>query len=225
MIIYDKVIQGTDEWKELRHGKVGGSTAAKIMTKLDKSVCECAIFTKMLAEHMEDFDLFTNEYSNAAMQRGNEFEPLAREEYERLMGVKVQQVGWVELKETKGFVGISPDGWIQKAKKSIEIKCPNADTHVNYMLNFNDFLEEYCWQIVHNFYVLGVDSVDCISYRPENKFKPIIIHTVTKDTEIRISKKEVYKVWELVQMLDARCNELYNEIQKEIKNQNKQLEF
>ena len=63
---------------------------------------------------MEDFDPFQSSYQNAAMQRGNEYEPFAREEYERIYGETVQQVGWVEL--DNGFIGISPDGWIQEKK-------------------------------------------------------------------------------------------------------------
>ena len=224
MKIYDKIIQGSDEWKELRHGKVGGSTAKKIMTNLDKPVNTCAVFSQLLAEKMEDFDPFQSDYQSLAMQRGNEYEPLARGEYERITGYTVKQIGWAELENQ--FVGISPDGLIPSIKKSIETKCPSANTHVDYMLDFNSFLEEYCWQVVHNFLVLGVDSVDCISYRPENKIKPIIIYTVTPDTEIRISKKEVKKVSELVKMLDARLIELKSALDVEIENQkNKQIIF
>jgi predicted phage-related endonuclease len=224
MKIYDKIVQGTDEWKELRHGKVGGSTASKVMTKLDKSVTDCAVFSDMLSEWMEDFDPFQSDYQSAAMQRGNEYEPLARDEYSRITGNTVKQIGWAEMEEADGFVGISPDGLVGD-KKAIEIKCPSANTHVRYMLDFDEFLEEYCWQIVHNFLVLEVDTVDCISYRPENKVKPIIIYTVTKDTVIKISAKVSKPIHELVTMLEARLIELYNGLQKELVNQTKTIEF
>ena len=125
MKIYDKIIQGSDEWKELRHGKVGGSTAKKIMTNLDKPVNTCAVFSQLLAEKMEDFDPFQSDYQSLAMQRGNEYEPLARDEYGRITGYTVTQIGWAELDGE--FVGISPDGLIPSIKKSIEksieIKC------------------------------------------------------------------------------------------------------
>jgi predicted phage-related endonuclease len=223
MKIYDKIVQGTDEWKELRHGKVGGSTASKVMTKLDKPITECAVFTDLLSEWMEDFDPFQSDSQSSAMQRGNELEPLARDEYSRITGNLVTQIGWAESNEIS-FIGISPDGLVGD-KKAIEIKCPSATTHVKYMLDFNEFLEEYCWQIVHTFLVLGVDTVDCISYRPENKVKPIIIFTVTKDTEIKISAKITKTVEDLTLMLKTRLVELLCELQKEIKKQNKQLEF
>lgn len=225
MITYPKLIQGSDEWKEFRHGKAGGTTAKKAMTNLDKSIRSCAVFNELLSEHMEDFDPFQSDYKSYSMARGNEYEPLAREEYERVTGNKVSQIGWA-CSDSEKRKGISPDGIVYLKNKSIEIKCPEATTHVKYMLDFNDFLEEYCWQIVDNFLILGVDSVDCISYRPENKIKPIIIFTVTKETEIKISAKVIKKVSELVEMLDSRLNELFAEIDAEIEKQNnKELQF
>lgn len=223
MIIYDKIIQGTDEWKELKHGKIGGSSASDVMTKLDKSITECAVFSKILAEHMEDFDPFTEGFQNAAMQRGNELEPIARQEYERIFQLEVTQVGWVELENR--MVGISPDGMIPAQNQSIEIKCPTASTHAKYLLDENLFLEDYAWQLVHNFLVLGIDFMDCISYRPENKFTPLWTRRIHLDTEIKISAKVTKPIRELVVMLDVRLNELEVEVKKAIKQLNKQLEF
>ena len=76
------------------------------------------------------------------------------------------------------------------------------------MIEPQKLIEKYCWQIVHYFLVLGVDSVDCISYRPENKLKPIVIETVTPDTVIAISKKEEFSVCEFVVMAGNRLIEL-----------------
>lgn len=215
MKIYKDIQQGTTKWLEIKHGKVGGSMLAKIMTNLDKSVRTCAEYLSILAENMEDFDPFQINFQSAEMARGNEFEPLARKEYERINGVIVEQVGWVENEEIK-ISGISPDGWMPESKKSIEIKCPSDNTHVGYMLNPNAFLEKYCWQIVCNFLVLEVESVDCISYRPENKIRPMIIETVTPDTEIQISKKEKYSVMDLVGMAEERLMELERCIAEDI---------
>ena len=187
MKIYKDLVQGTDEWKLVKWGKIGGSTANALMTKLDKPITECSAFWSIMAERMEEFDPFNESFKSFSMQRGNELEPYARKEYERITELHVEQYGWVELEN--GTVGISPDGWMPDQKKSIEIKCPEGQTHAKYMNDFGLFLTEYAWQIVHNFLVLGVESVDCISYRPENKINPIIIHTVTADTIIEINKK------------------------------------
>ena len=224
MKLYKELLQGSTEWLEIKHGKVGGSRLAKIMTNLDKSVRDCAEYYAILAEHMEDFDPFKISFLNQDMIRGNEFEPLARIEYERINGVKVEQVGWVEMDDIK-ISGLSPDGWIPLLSKSIEIKCPSDNTHVMYMLNPNAFIEKYCWQIVANFLVLEVESVDCISYRPENKLKPMIISTVTLDTTIQISKKECYTVEELVGMGKYRLMDLEFCIKKDIEMIKKENKF
>ena len=213
MKIYDKIIQGTDEWKELRHGKIGGSTAKEIMSKYEKPITECAAFYTLLSDQMEDFDPFANEFTSFSMQRGNELEPEARSEYERITGIEMAQFGWIEI---DSFVGISPDGWNIKLKKAIEIKCPAANTYAKYLLNFDEFLSDYVWQLVHYFVVLGVDSVDCVAYRPENKLIPIIIHTITKETKIKISAKVTLPILELMTMLQMRLTEAKSAIDSEI---------
>ena len=48
MKIFKEIVQGSDQWKEIRWGKIGGSTANKLMTKLDKPVCEVAEFNATL---------------------------------------------------------------------------------------------------------------------------------------------------------------------------------
>ena len=201
MTIYDKIIQGSDEWKEIRHGKVGGSTANEVMAKADKPITECAAFYALLSEKMEEFDPFTSDFVSLAMQRGNELEPEARKEYERITGIKMSEYGWIEIDD---FVGISPDRWNQELKKAIEIKCPEAKKYAQYLVNFDEFLSDYCWQLVHYFVVLGVDSVDCVAYRPENKVKPIIIKTITKETVIKISANVSKSISELAEMLEFR---------------------
>lgn len=216
MKIYKDLQQGSQPWLEIKHAKVGGSRLSKIMTKLDKSVRECAEYYDILAEHMEDFDPFECGFQSIAMARGNEFEPLARKEYERIYGVTVEQYGWVQNEEIK-ICGISPDGHIPELRKAIEIKCPSDNTHVMYLINPAAFLEEYCWQIVHNFLVIGVKSVDGISYRPENKIKPMLVIPTTKDTLIQISKKECYPISYLVELAEKRLRELEVCISEDLK--------
>lgn len=224
MKIHKEIEQGSEKWLEVKHAKVGGSRLAKIMTNLDKPVRECAEYYSILAEHMEDFDPFHSDYQSAEMARGNEFEPLARDEYARIYGVTVEQYGWI-AHDTIKISGISPDGFIQSLNKSIEIKCPSDNTHVIYIMNPMAFLEKYCWQIVDNFLVMSVDSVDCISYRPENKIKPMMVYTVTRDTIIPISKKESLPVSVLVTRANARLLALESCIAEDLRKLNENNEF
>ena len=205
MKIYKEIVQGSEEWKELRHGKVGGSSAKDLMAKYEKPIIESAGFLNVFAEKMEEYDPFKNEFTSFAMQRGVELEPEARDEYERITGITMEQYGWVELDD---LVGISPDGWNEKLKKGLEIKCPEAKTYAKYLIDFNEFLSDYAWQLVHYFVVLGVDSVDCVAYRPENQLQKIIIKTITLDTEIKVSAKVTKPISELKKMLELRLTEL-----------------
>jgi len=213
MKIYDKIIQGSDEWKELRHGKVGGSGISDLMSYPDKSIRNCSDYYSVLAEQLEEFDPFIENRITFEMQRGNELEPEARKEYERIYGLSVQQVGWVEMDNVK--VGISPDG-IVSPKHNIEIKCPSAHTHMKYVLNNNKFIETYAWQIAHNFYVMKIEKLTCISYRPENKIVPLLTFDVTLETEIKISAKVTKTVREMCEMISDRLIELFECIDEDI---------
>jgi len=215
MKIHKDLLQGSLEWLEIKHAKVGGSRLAKIMTNLDKSVRECSEYYAILAENMEDFDPFTNNFQSYEMERGNELEPIARKEYERIYGVTVEQYGWVENEKIK-ISGISPDGYIPSLNKAIEIKCPSDNTHVIYMMNPTAFFEKYCWQIVDNFLVMGVESTDCISFRPENRIKPMVVYTATPTTLINISKKECLPISTLVDMANKRLLELEECIKEDL---------
>lgn len=73
MKIYNDIQQGTPEWKELRWGKIGGSSAKDIM--VDK-IENAAIINQLVFEHTEDF-VEEDEYISAYMQRGNDLEPFA----------------------------------------------------------------------------------------------------------------------------------------------------
>ena len=210
---YKELVQGSEEWKELRHGKVGGSTAKDLMVKIEKPIIESAGFLEIFSEKMEDFDPFKSEFVSFAMQRGVDLEPEARSEYERITGIKMEEYGWVEL---NNLVGISPDGWNEKLKKGLEIKCPEAKTYTKYLLNFDEFLSDYVWQLVHYFVVLDIENLDCVAYRPENQLQKIIIKTITLDTKIKISAKVTLPVSELKKMLEKRLLELQETLDIEL---------
>ena len=90
----------------------------------------------------------------------------------------------------------------------------------------SNFLEPCCGEghiskIVSEYYPnVEIDSIDCISFRPENRYQSLVVNTVTLDTEIKISAKITKKVSELVEMERTRLNELMEAIDKELDLQN-----
>lgn len=210
-MLYRDIIQGTDEWNQLRYRKVGGSSNAKVMTNLSKSVKDNAIFFELLGQFTEDFEIEESRYLSAKVERGNELEPEARSEFARIYGKEVFEIGW---SESSDFTGISPDGIVKDGKviktesdvtKALEIKCPTKNTYVKYLINKDLALEDYVWQIVtyfKEFPNLGV--LYFFIYRPENKIKNHILIEVRRSTVIAVDKKLVTNIDELVEILAIR---------------------
>ena len=109
MRLYKDIVQNSEDWFAIRYGKVGGSTMKDLMANYDKPVRNNAIYYDLLACKFEPFS-FEEQYMSADMERGHAYEPLARQEFERINDVVVEQVGWAE--KDNGLIGISPDGLI-----------------------------------------------------------------------------------------------------------------
>jgi putative phage-type endonuclease len=87
-------------------------------------------------------------YTNAAMQHGTETEPLARQMYEFMRDVSVEQVGLV-LHPSIVKSHASPDGLIGD-NGLLEIKCPNTATHLETLLSEEidgKYIKQMQWQL------------------------------------------------------------------------------
>jgi len=96
-----------------------------------------------------------------AVKHGTETEPEARRVYEWNHSTKVEQVGFC-LTDDKRF-GCSPDGLIDGRKGGLEIKCPNLDTHLGYVMD-GCLPNIYKLQVHGSMYVTGCDYWDFMSY-------------------------------------------------------------
>lgn len=210
MTIYDKIVQGTDEWKALRWGKIGGSSLEKLNAYPEKSVKENAIFFELLGEMSEEFDPSESDFTSYAMQRGKELEPLASQEFERVTGKVCREIGWAELED--GFTGISPDRLVGD-KEALEIKCPSRNTYAKYLTNQNLAITDYAWQLVMYFLVFDqLETLWFMLYRPENQIKQAIYIEIHRDTVIAVNKKKSGTIAELVIESKNRIEELKNEL-------------
>ena len=117
--------QRTEEWLAARAGKVTASclddvmaakTTAGYQNYMAKLICE------RLTGQTEQAPV------SAAMQRGTDLEPLARDFYVVETGAMVEEVGFYEHPSILNS-GASPDGIIG-TDGLIEIKCPNTATHI-----------------------------------------------------------------------------------------------
>jgi hypothetical protein len=161
MIIRDDIIQGTEAWFIEHAGKPGASSFNKIITTSGSPSKQANDYALQLAG---EYLLGTVEhgYVSFAMQQGLDRENEARELYEMLHGVEVQQVGMVYKDERQDRL-CSPDGLMDGA--GLEIKCPILKTHVKYLLGKKLPTEYFC-QVQGSLYITGYDAWDFLSYFP-----------------------------------------------------------
>jgi hypothetical protein len=120
-------------------------------------------------------------YVTDDMNRGTELEPEARQHYEAMFDVKVNEVGFVESEDPiyGDYSGVSPDGLIAD-DGLIEIKCPKATTLFKYY-GMKKCPNEYKWQVQGQLMITERKYCDFFAYYP--KLKPFILR-VYPDTEM-----------------------------------------
>lgn len=102
-------------------------------------------------------------FKTGPMQRGTELEPEAREFYEMVNKVDVEQVGFC-VREEEFTAGCSPDGLL-RPNGGMEIKCPTAPVHISYVLG-NKLPSEYFHQVQGSLFITGFEWWDFFSYFP-----------------------------------------------------------
>lgn len=173
MKIYD-VMQGTEEWQSLRCGIPTASNFEKIVTiKGERSKQSEKYMYKLAGEVLSGIK--QDNYQSQAMIIAIETEEEARDYYELINDVDVEQVGFC-LDEEIGC-GASPDGIVGDGL--LEIKCPLVTTHIEYFLD-GKLPTTYIQQVQGQLMVTGKSYCDFMSYFPN--IKPLIVR-VERDEE------------------------------------------
>lgn len=185
MIIHN-IEQKTQEWLNLRKGKMTASHAqaiGNVWKWLDTYIYE------MMSEF---FSSGENEwYTNKDIERWNELEPLAREMYELETGRTVQEVWFIEFNE---YIGCSPD-WLVWEDWGIEIKCVKDIWHFKLLVNWPSEIDSwYIWQIQMSLFITGRKWWDYVSYNPNYK-QSLIIHRIYPDDWKFDKLREWFKYW------------------------------
>lgn len=157
--------QNTEEWLELRGGKITSSGVSKIMANLSKKnrpfgdpAKQYAV--KIALERINGKAISSN-FSSSHMDRGHLEEPIARALYEEMNFCEVTNGGFFD----NGNTGDSPDGLIYHDGVA-EIK--SVLGHIQYeVINKGIFQSAYRWQLVWHLRETGRDWVDYISYSGE----------------------------------------------------------
>ena len=177
------------EWLAARAGRFTGSRFADLMarTKSGPSTSRANLLATLAVERItgQCVEMFTN----AAMARGTELEPVARSAYESLREVLVEEVGFCESAELD-CVGVSPDGLVG-SDGLIEIKCPAAMAKHLEALRSCAHAVEYKWQVQGQLWVTDRAWCDVVSFDPRwPAGLQLAIHRVFRD-EVAIDELRV----------------------------------
>jgi putative phage-type endonuclease len=158
------VQQGSPEWFSARCGNFTASRVKDILakTKSGYSTSRKNMIVKLALERMTGE--IEETYSNAAMQRGNDLEPEARDFYAFEKDVIVTEVGMV-IHPEHDHITCSPDGLVGD-DGLVEIKCPASMAKMVSYLEKDAHAKEYQIQLQHQLLVTGREWVDIAGYDP-----------------------------------------------------------
>lgn len=169
MIIHEDLIQGSEEWFQVRKGRATASQAKLVLTPTGKlSASRIKYCWKLAAECVVDdpMEFMGNKFT----EWGNDHEPEARSLFEESRGINVHEVGFCTRED--GVIGFSPDGLIKdndgingKWAGGLEIKCPSRDKHVEYVMS-GGLPDEYKLQVHWSLAASGLNYWWFMSYFP-----------------------------------------------------------
>jgi len=155
--------QNTDEWMQLRAGRIGGSSMGKIMANYGRAFGPPAndLAVQIALEQIKKKSLESG-FTNSHTERGHIEEPIARALYEDEFFCDVTNGGYFMDGDD---IGVSPDGLVYD-DGVIEIKC------VIYSVQFATVKRgahdpKYKWQLAHELKVSGREWIDYVSYCAE----------------------------------------------------------
>jgi hypothetical protein len=193
------VKQGSEAWLRARMGKPTASSFDRILTPTGKPSSQAGMYcNELLAEIMLGRPL--DGIKMPWMERGNVLEAEARAYYELQTGKDVETVGFCTTDDER--VGASPDGLVGD-DGMVEIKCPLAAQHVDFLLSTRGPDKAYFPQLQGQLYVCERQWTDIISYFPG---MPEAIVRVERDEEY--IKTLALHLNDFCNLLDARLEKI-----------------
>ena len=193
--------QRTEEWFNARLGKVTASKVTDVIarTKNGYAASRANYMAQLIVERLTNKK--QESYSNSAMDWGTEQEPYARSEYEAMLMLFVEEVGFVEHPFIP-MAGASPDGLVSD-DGLVEIKCPNTATHIETILTKKvdqKHINQMQWQMASTNRLW----CDFVSYDPRlPKTLQMFVMRVVRDDKFILS-------------LEAEVNKFLTEVEEKL---------
>lgn len=200
------MLQQTDTWWASRLGRATASRVKDIMAKGRGGAPSATRQNYMMQLLCERLTGKRDEgYTNAAMQRGNDLEPIARAAYEMYEDCEVVEVGLILHPSIDGF-GASPDGVIllENGRRGLEIKCPNTAQHIA-VIQSGKHDTQYEWQMLAQMACADLESVDFVSFddRLPEELQYVCFRYHRDEARIREMEAEVMAFLEELAELEA----------------------
>lgn len=166
--------QGSQEWREFRHGKIGASDAAAIMGLNPY----CTPLMKW-EEKIKGVDKAPNE----AMIRGSRLESQARDWYNQTHGTNFKPL--VCEHDDRAWQIASLDGW--DGERILEIKCPTKE------IDLGELAIQYNPQIQHQMEVTGAKEAILLVYYESHQHIVNMARDETFIEEMVSAEKKFYE--------------------------------
>mgnify|MGYP003870864863 CR=1 FL=1 len=178
--LFEKMEQGSEQWYAVRKGRATASEMSKILTSTGRLSTQALGYMRKLARECvcdDPLEFMGNKYTDW----GKGMEEEARAHFVRVMRMDVVEVGFC-ARADGAPLGCSPDGLIVGATGGwvggLEIKCPQVDTHVGYLMD-GRLPSNYKLQVHGSMAVTGLPYWYFMSYFPG--LNPLIVRVDADD--------------------------------------------
>lgn len=202
--------QRSDEWFEIRKGKVTASRIGDILNQLRNGnwAASRKNYAAQLVTERLDGKL-PEPFTNEAIQWGIDQEPFACEAYTLKTGNEVQEIHFIDH-PTIPFAGASPDGLVDE-DGLLEVKCPTTATHIETLLA-DEIPEKHKYQMLWQMACTGRQWCDFISYDSRlPKEMQLFIRRLPRD------EKEIERIENEVRIFQGEVEALVNALKAKFK--------
>lgn len=193
------VQQNTEEWFELKLGRLSASSASVLF--MGKSTAGYkGLVDKIAFERVHGEEVESKFNGNASTERGHDLEPLASKRYESVTMTKCTNGGIHFLGD---YLSCSVDRNLEdingnKINGAVEIKCFEHKHHEQIALSEELFIKELKHQVQFQLYVTGYDFIDQFGYHPLYKDAKVRVYP---DLEyVKLLEKEIKLFEETVEI-------------------------
>jgi len=197
-----KVEQGTQEWLKLRLGKITGTRISDVF-KSDNLTLVDELISEIVVDETAD------SYQSKAMAEGSENEPLAKQVYQSVTGIEIENVGFC-IADWNDYLAISPDGFTKCRKGGVEFKCPTPKVHVKYIRQ-DQLPNEHKYQVYGYFLVnQDLEWVDFVSFCEKFKARPMFRKRIYRDDILKELAETKSGIEKFTQKLEKYYQQITN---------------